>query len=169
MVCPKCGAVFVVKREQLSNERRPITCLQCWSMLSGERAAEAVRRARSLSHEGRAARTMRIRLRWEAGYVSDYPDPLDDDTSAVMLNVETGKVTLHANGGAVHYFTDSGEKDEDGFAIYRELRLDQQAEPPCVAPSRALLPASQTFDYVATVPEADGPSSSANTPATAAH
>jgi hypothetical protein len=49
------------------------------------------------------ARTDGIRLRWYAGYVSEYPDPLDDDTQEVTLDADKGIVTLHAKTGSISW------------------------------------------------------------------
>jgi hypothetical protein len=43
-------------------------------------------------------------------------------------------------------------RDEDGYAIYREVGREEQADHPPDAPSRALLPPAETFDYAVTVP-----------------
>jgi hypothetical protein len=100
-----------------------------------------------------AARTACIRLRWQAGYVSDYPDPLDEDTRIVTLNADTRMVTLEDAHVSGLCFLDSGAKDEDGYAIYRQISpFEQQTEHVPDATWRALLSAAETFDYVATVP-----------------
>jgi hypothetical protein len=52
--------------------------------------------------------------------VSEYPNPLDDDTQAVSLNDEAGLVVLHESTGALSRFEDAHDQDADGFAIFRE-------------------------------------------------
>lgn len=148
ILCPRCGVFVIVRRDRISD----ISCLQCWKMLQSGNTAQAAQQAKSSLHEALRARTARIRLRWYAGYVSDYPDLPDEDTQAVMLNPQSGLVTLHAMTGGVHRFRDSSEKDEEGFTLYDEIFGGEQAEYVPVAPSRALLPFAETFDYVAVMP-----------------
>ena len=140
IVCPSCGALLVFKRELFSERPVHVRC----------------RQARSVSKEALgdlAARTACIRLRWDAGYVSEYPDPRDEDTRIVTLNADTRMVTLENADMSGICFQDSGEKDEDGYSIYRQIPTgEQQAEHVPDAASRALLPVAETFDYVATVP-----------------
>src|SRR5918992_4913221 len=69
---------------------------------------------------GEQARTARIRLYWFDGYVSQYPDPIDEDTQVVSLNIEAGRVVLHVTPGTFHYFDAAHDQDIDGFAIFRE-------------------------------------------------
>jgi predicted Zn finger-like uncharacterized protein len=125
IVCPSCRALIVVKREQSSEEPHRVWCLRCQRSINSrgianERAGSFSKRALLASEEAvaaLAARTGRIRLQWDAGYLSEYPDPLDEDTQAVTLNAEARTVTLHAETGSLHRFLDSGEQDDDGYTI----------------------------------------------------
>ena len=57
--------------------------------------------------------------------MSEFPNPLDQDIAAVMFNPKTGMLTLRAIEGQGDFrqgdFKDSGEKDDDGYLIYREV------------------------------------------------
>jgi hypothetical protein len=48
----------------------------------------------------------------------------------VTLNAKTRMVTLQHSGIAGVRFLDSGETDEDGYTIYREIPMEEQAVAP---------------------------------------
>jgi hypothetical protein len=97
----------------------------------------------------------RIRLYWFDGFVTEYPEPIDEDTRAVSLNVEAGRVVLHATSGVVHYFYDAHDQDVDGFAIFREQPHLQVEHRPATSPG-PWLPLEERFDYVAVIPASGG-------------
>ena len=122
-----------------------------WSEgLSDPKTAGAVSPALIDAHH---ARTASIRLHWFDGFVSEYPDPIDEDTQAVSLNVEAGLVVLHATSGEYHRFDDAHGQDADGFAIFREQpRVEVEHRP--AASSGPRLPREECFDYFAVIPAA---------------
>ena len=130
-------------------------CLECHSTLDSTTATTGQPVSLALI-DAFHARAARIRLHWFAGFVTEYPDPIDEDTRAASLNVETGLVVLHATTGVVHRFEDGLEKDADGFAIFRERPMDVQVKVCRAMSSGPGLPVEERFDYVAVVPAAGG-------------
>jgi hypothetical protein len=148
-VCPKCRALWLVKRQNSADVM--LSCLECGARLDSK-SVDAGRRISPASLDALHARTARIRLHWFAGFVSEYPDPIDEDTRAVSLNVEAGLVVLHATTGDIRRFEDAHETDADGFATFRERSLHEQVQHRPATVSGATLPVEECFDYVTVVP-----------------
>jgi hypothetical protein len=151
-VCPGCRALWMVRRQHASEGM--LLCLACNSLLDSE-SADAGQQVSPKLIDAVHARTARIRLHWFAGFVSEYPDPTDEDTQAVSLNLGTGLITLHAATGQVHRFEDANVKDADGFATFREHPTWVQVQHRPATSSGPGLPAEECFDYVAVVPAPD--------------
>ena len=83
MVCPYCHTRFTVKVNQPLAQNETCKCLQCWSTLSRDDVVRASRDAHPRAPRRPPTPAPRIRLHFEAGYVTNYA-PLDQDTDAVM-------------------------------------------------------------------------------------
>jgi hypothetical protein len=145
--CEQCGAVTLVASSRISG--RVSECMHCWSI--GRMVRDAAGRFQAFT-----AGMSRIRLYWYQGYVSDGSDELSTlDAQAVTLSPDGQRVTLHATGGGMHYFNDSGMVDRDGIRIFRERPFwEYPADHGPPAPTRPLLAPSDTFDYAVSIPPA---------------
>jgi hypothetical protein len=129
-------------------------CFICHARLDAK-AAEAGRRISAAVVDALNARSRGIRLYWSAGWVSEFPDPLDEDTQAVSQNAETGLIVLHAADGEVLYFEDAHASDSDGFLVFREQSREVRPYRPKLDPAPRLS-AEDCFAYTAVVPEVAG-------------
>ncbi len=148
--CQTCGALSIVTSRDL---RFLSMCLQCHALFGSDPGRPAAHAGTSEASAPEPVR--RVRLYWDAGYVSDYSADLSDlDCQTITLHTNGTAITLHAIGGMIHHFTDAAEEDEHGYRVFRERPHEQQATHSPPVPSRPFLAPADTFDYVVSMPAA---------------
>lgn len=140
--CPRCGWVTCVRRDQF-----PVGCLGCSERDLVDLPVGGRRLLRSPELE-RVRRASRVRLRWDRGWFTEFPVPLDSETRAAGVSPDERRVSLHAETGFYHRFADAGVEDVDGYRLFCEEPggvecLDWQPVQPLVP----RLGPAETFSY----------------------
>lgn len=147
--CHGCGALTAFNCERF--EPASARCLQCW--LPFQKAVAHTPHSVNWPNAplGRALR--RARLRWYAGYISEYSRAIED-AQAVMVSVDMTAVIVHEDSGRIYRFHRSGGQDSEGFDVFDEVPWERQvpfAPPPA---SRPRVSPNEIFDYSVRLPAA---------------